>query len=81
MKSVMLAAFAALFAASAWAQGKPAPKFAAKVPPSILTPDTVQTRIGTLKFFDGLPDEETVKKVYDQLDFGRGVEARKSRWR
>ena len=50
-------------------------KYAAKVPPSILTPDTVQTRVGTLKFFDGLPDAETVQKVYDQLDFGRGVEA------
>ena len=45
------------------------------MPASILTPDTVQTRIGELKFFDGLPDEETVKKVYDQLDFARGVEA------
>ncbi len=35
----------------------------------------MQTRIGTLKFFDGAPDEETVKLVYDQLDFSRGVEA------
>jgi hypothetical protein len=35
----------------------------------------VQTRIGTLKFFDGLPDPETVQKVYDNLDFNRGVEA------
>jgi hypothetical protein len=35
----------------------------------------VQTRIGTLKFFVGLPDDQTVKKVYDNLDFGRGVEA------
>ncbi|PAP97066.1 hypothetical protein CIT31_02640 [Mesorhizobium wenxiniae] len=59
----------------AWGQEQPAPKYSAKVPPSILTPDTVQTRIGTLKFFDGLPDEETVKKVYDNLDFVRGVEA------
>ena len=41
---------------------------------SIATPDTVQTRIGTLKFFDGLPDEETVQKVYDNLDFARGVQ-------
>ena len=48
------------------------PKYSARVPPSIQTPDTVQTRIGTLKFFDGLPDEETVNKVYDNLDFGRG---------
>ena len=51
------------------------PKYAAKVPASITTPDTVQTRIGTLKFSDGLPDADTVKKVYDNLDFVRGVEA------
>ena len=51
------------------------PKYSAKVPPSIQTPDTVQTRIGTLKFSDGLPDADTVTKVYDQLDFARGVEA------
>jgi hypothetical protein len=53
----------------------PKPKYAAKIPPSITTPDTVETRLGTLKFFDGLPDEETVKKVFDNLDFARGVEA------
>jgi hypothetical protein len=75
MKRVILAAFASMFAASAWAQGPAAPKYAAKVRPSIQTPDTVQTRIGTLKFFDGLPDEATVQKVYDNLDFSRGVEA------
>jgi hypothetical protein len=49
-------------------------KYAAKVPSYITTPDTVQTRIGTLKFFDGLPDAPTVQKVYDNLDFARGVE-------
>jgi hypothetical protein len=59
----------------AWGQGQPAPTYAAKVPSYITTPDTVQTRIGTLKFFDGLPDPETVQKVYDNLDFSRGVEA------
>ena len=75
MKRVILAAFVSLFAASALAQGQSVPKYAAKVPPSIQTPDTVQTRIGTLKFFDGLPDDDTVQKVYDNLDFGRGVES------
>ena len=60
---------------SASAQQQADPKYEAKVPPSVTTPDTVKTRIGTLKFFDGLPDEETVKKVYDNLDFVRGVEA------
>ena len=28
-----------------------------------MTPDTVETRIGTLRFFDGFPDKATVKMV------------------
>jgi hypothetical protein len=44
-------------------------------PASIQTPDTVKTRLGTLNFRDGVPSDETVEKVYDQLDFSRGVEA------
>jgi hypothetical protein len=52
------------------------PKYKANVPASITTPDMVETeRLGTLKFFDGMPDKETVQKVYDNLDFSRGVEA------
>ena len=35
----------------------------------------METRIGTLKFFDGFPDKATVEKVYDNLDFQRGVQA------
>lgn len=51
------------------------PKYAADVPELIKTPYVVETkRLGTLKFFDGLPDDATVKKVYDNLDFSRGVE-------
>jgi hypothetical protein len=47
---------------------------ATDIPPEITTPDSVETRIGTLKFFDGMPDKATVEKVYDNLDFLRGVE-------
>ncbi len=50
-------------------------KMTTDIPASILTPDTVETRLGTLKFFDGFPDEVTVQKVYDNLDFQRGVQA------
>jgi hypothetical protein len=57
------------------AKAQTEPKFSAKIPPYIMTPDTVETRIGTLKFFDGQPDPETVKKAYDNLDYVRGVEA------
>ena len=51
------------------------PKYSADVPAWITTPDSVETRIGTLKFHNGAPDEETVKLVYDQLDFSRGIDA------
>jgi hypothetical protein len=61
--------------ASTLANGQTTPKYSAKVPPYITTPDTVETSIGTLKFFDGLPDVATVQKVYDNLDHLRGVEA------
>lgn len=43
------------------------------VPRQITTPDSVETRLGTLRFFDGFPDEATVEKVYENLDFSRGV--------
>ncbi|MFJ7281731.1 DUF1254 domain-containing protein [Pseudomonas sp. NPDC099000] len=45
------------------------------IPPSIVTPNTLETRLGTLRFTDGFPDEATVQKVYDNLDFQRGVQA------
>jgi hypothetical protein len=50
------------------AQGDP-------VPPSVVTPPTIETRIGTLKFQDGLPSEETLDKVYDHLDFTQALRA------
>jgi hypothetical protein len=51
------------------------PKFATDIPEKITTPDSVETRLGTLKFFDGMPDEKTVQLAYDNLDFQRGVTA------
>jgi hypothetical protein len=52
------------------------PAYAASVPESIRTPDVVESgRLGRLEFFDGMPSTETVRKVYDQLDFSRGVES------
>ena len=44
------------------------------IPEKIMTPDRVETRIGTLEFFDGMPSKATVEKVYDNLDLMRGVE-------
>jgi len=50
-------------------------KMTTDIPASITTPNSVETSLGTLRFFDGFPDSETVKKVYDNLDFQRGVQA------
>jgi hypothetical protein len=44
------------------------------IPAGITTPDRVDTRIGTLEFFDGFPTDATVQTVYDNLDFMRGVQ-------
>jgi hypothetical protein len=53
----------------------PKMKMTTDIPPSLVTPNTVETRIGTLKFTDGFPDDATAAKVYDNLDFQRGVQA------
>ena len=45
------------------------------IPAAITTPDTVQTRIGTLEYKDGAPSKETIAKAYDYLDLMHGVEA------
>lgn len=50
-------------------------KMTTPILPSIVTPDSVESRIVTLKFFDGFPDATTAEKVYDNLDWMRGVEA------
>jgi len=42
---------------------------------SLQTPDTVETSIGTLHFFDGVPTKETTQLAYDNLDRMRGVDA------
>jgi hypothetical protein len=46
------------------------------VPTSITTPDTVESsRLGTLEFNDGAPTPDTAERLYDHLDFVRGVDA------
>ncbi len=50
-------------------------KMTTDIPPGIAMPDKVETRLGTLRFFDGFPDEATVEKLYDNLDFQRAVQA------
>jgi len=53
----------------------PKMKMTTEIPSGIATPDKLETRIGTLTLSDGVPDEETAKKIYDNLDFQNGVQA------
>jgi hypothetical protein len=61
---------AALATGSAAAQ-----QYKTDVPASIGIADKVETRLGTLRFRDGVPDEATARTIYDNLDFQRAVQA------
>ena len=50
------------------------PGYNNKIPPSLLTADKLKTRVGTLNFFDGIPTKESAEKLYNNLDYVRGVE-------
>jgi hypothetical protein len=46
-----------------------------EIPQILITPDRVDTHFGPLEFKDGAPSPATVDKVYDTLDFTRGLDA------
>ena len=48
------------------------PNFSTCIPPGFLAPDTVETLIDGLDFFDCVPDGATVRKLYGNLMFLRG---------
>jgi hypothetical protein len=50
-------------------------KYSTEMPPGVASPDKVETRLGTLRFFDGFPDQATAQTLYDNLDFQRAVQA------
>ncbi|MCF6297950.1 MAG: hypothetical protein L3J08_08215, partial [Flavobacteriaceae bacterium] len=45
-----------------------------EIPVGITTPDIVETSIGTLNFFDGVPTKETADNVHAFVDKARGVD-------
>ncbi len=50
-------------------------KYSTPMPPGVASPDKVGSRLGTLNFFDGFPDNATAEKLLDNLDFQRAVQA------
>ena len=53
----------------------PKMKMTTPIPEGIETPNTMETHLGTLTSFDGVPDKETTQKIYDDLDLRRATEA------
>ena len=50
------------------------PGYNNKIPESLLTPDKLETRVGTLDFFDGIPTKETfltreIGCAYIEIDY------------
>lgn len=53
----------------------PASRFSTPMPPGVVVPDSVDTRLGTLRFLGGVPDQASTDTLYDNLDFQRAVQA------
>lgn len=51
------------------------PGYNTTIPEAVLTPDKVESPIGTFSYFDGLPDQQTMELARRQVDLGRGVRA------
>src|SRR5210317_385241 len=76
MKRMMTAMMVAVvLAAGTTRAAEPTPGYNTKIPESIMTPNGLETRIGTFNYFDGIPTKETAEAIYNHLDYIRGVES------
>ena len=64
-----------MLAGVAVAAEPPNMKMTTEAPEGVATPDKLETQLGTLTSFDGVPDKETTQKVYDNLDLQRATQA------
>ena len=74
MKIRSITALALLTSGTAFAE-TPKMKMTTGVPEGIATPDKLETSLGTLNSFDGVPDAETTQKVYDNLALQQATDA------
>ena len=54
---------------------EPVMKMTTPIPENITTPDLIGSTIGTLEFFDGVPNRKTIDNVYEYVDRARAVQA------
>lgn len=74
LKKLLLIIGILMFAAEISAE-PPKMKMTTEIPEGIATPDKLGTDIGTLNFFDGVPDKETADLIYDHLALQRATQA------
>ncbi len=74
VKLILFGVMATSCLSQAWAEHAPKMKMTTPIPPEITTPDKVETRFGTLNFENGIPDQASQDKIWDNLDFSRAVE-------
>lgn len=65
--------FVAYFVTLTFCGSVSAQQYKTDIPPEITVPNTSETSLGTLRFVDGSPDRDTVRKVYDNLDLQRAT--------
>jgi hypothetical protein len=73
-KFVVFSLMTTFILSQAWAEQSPKMKMTTPIPPDITTPDKVETRFGTLNFENGIPDQASQDKIWDNLDSSRAVE-------
>ena len=73
LTTLAVAGLVATGTATTGAAQSPKLKMTTDIPASITAPDKVDTSIGTLNYFDGVPTGDTVETVYDYLDRSRAV--------
>jgi hypothetical protein len=62
--TLLAAALVCALAFTTRAANAPKMKMTTDIPPETTTPDSVETRLGTLKFVDGFPDKETTASTF-----------------
>jgi hypothetical protein len=73
--SSLIAAYPSIGQSLSGSPADPKLKFSTPLPSGIASPAKVETRLGTLNFFDGFPDKSSAEKLFDNLDFQRAVQA------
>jgi len=76
MKTILRTSVTALAIAGILSAAEPPKmKMTTPIPEGIETPNTMETHLGTLTSFDAVPDKETARKIYDDLDLRRATDA------